>query len=64
MKKALPYILIAGAIYYFWWKKSQSMVKMPILPIKPEDLPLETEDGSPLIKYGGGKKMSGIPTIF
>ena len=66
MKKALPYIIIGAAVYYFWWKYNQSMMQVPSPPnpVRPEDLPLTTEDGNPLIKFGGGKKLSGIPTIF
>lgn len=65
MKKALPYILIGAVVYYFWWKKQQDIYKNNLpSPPQRDGLPLETEDGSPLIKYGGGKKISGIPTIF
>ena len=63
MKKALPYIVIGAALYYFWWKYNQSMTNNP--EVKPRDTTLlETDDGSPLIRYGSGVKLNGFPTIF
>ena len=66
MKKAIPYIVIGAALYYFWWKYNQSMTN----GTKPRDMTLlETEDGNPLDpkrdpNFLVKPRLNGIPTIF